>query len=229
MCGRFTLKTPVQKIVAAFEVAGDLPLFDQLPPRYNVAPTQPVLAVELREGRRRLTQLRWGLVPAWADSPAVGNRLINARADTVASKPSFRNAFARRRCLVVADGFYEWKKTGKAKQPYYIGVRSGEPFAMAGLAESWQRAGDRVESCTIITTEPNELMAGMHDRMPAILPAADYDLWLDPEFEDRAKLLSLLRPYPADELTAYPVSTLVNSPKNDDPACVISQAPATLF
>ena len=216
MCGRFTLRTSPQAIAKAFQLA-DLPAFT---PRYNIAPTQQVLAIQLQDERREAKFLHWGLIPSWADDPKIGNRLINARADGVASKPSFRSAFKRSRCLVVADGFYEWQKAGKAKQPYFIRLKTDQPFAFAGLAEHWRRGEQAIDSCTLITTEPNELMADIHDRMPVILSPDDYDLWLDPEFQDKEKLQSLLRPYPADELAAYPVSTVVNNPRNEKPECV---------
>jgi putative SOS response-associated peptidase YedK len=173
-----------------------------------------VAAIRLRDGSRQLSFLHWGLIPSWADDPSIGNRMINARAEGVAEKPSFRAAFKKSRCLVVADGFYEWKKAGKAKQP----------FAFAGLAEHWHRGDQVIDSCTIITAEPNELMADIHDRMPAILSPDEYDLWLDPEFQGKEKLLSMLRSYPADEMTAYPVSTVVNSPRNEKAECVEAQA-----
>ncbi len=216
MCGRFTLRTSPQAVAKAFDLA-DAPEFS---PRYNIAPTQQVLAIRLHDGKLQASFLHWGLIPSWADDPKIGYRMINARADGVATKPSFRSAFKRSRCLVVADGFYEWKKTGAAKQPYFARLKSDKPFAFAGLAEHWHRGEKTIDSATIITTEPNELMAGIHDRMPVILSPDDYELWLDPEFEGKEKLQSLLRPYPADEMTAYPVSTVVNSPKNENAACV---------
>lgn len=213
MCGRFTLRRPMAKVVA--EMGAELG--PHLVPRYNVAPTQQVLAIRLRDGKRHAELLRWGLVPSWADDPKIGNRLINARADTVASKPSFRSAFKRGRCLVLADGFYEWKSAGKAKQPFFIRLKSDEPFAFAGLSEHWHRGEQTVDSCALITTEPNELMAAIHDRMPAIMRPVDYDAWLDPTFERAGELL---RPYPADEMVAYPVSMIVNNPRNEDAACI---------
>ena len=209
-------KTAAGKVAKAFQLDG----VPDLSPRYNIAPTQQVLAIQLRDGKRQASFLHWGLIPSWANDPAIGNRMINARADGVAIKPSFRSAFKKSRCLIVADGFYEWQKTGKAKQPFYIRLKDDRPFAIAGLAEHWHRDEKTIDSCTIITTEPNELTATVHDRMPVILAPADYDLWLDPEFQDKEKLQSLLRPYPADEMTAYPVSTLVNSPRNENPMCI---------
>ena len=219
MCGRFTLRSSPSKIAEAFHLAG----VPELSPRFNVAPTQQVLVIQEREEKRVGAFLHWGLIPSWAKDPSIGNRMINARAESVADKPSFRSAFKRHRCLVVADGFYEWKKSGKAKQPYYIRLKKDQPFAFAGLAEHWHRGEQTIDSCTIITTEPNELMADIHNRMPVILSPDDYDLWLDPEFEGKEKLLSLLRPFSTDEMTAYPVSTLVNSPRNENPACIDAQ------
>lgn len=216
MCGRFTPRTSPQAVAKAFALA-DVAEFS---PRYNVAPTQQVLAIRLHEGKRQASFLHWGLIPSRADDPKIGYRMINARADGVATKPSFRSAFKRSRCLIVADGFYEWKKTDGAKQPYFARLNSDKPFAFAGLAEHWHRGEQTIDSATIITTEPNELMADIHDRMPVILSPDDYDLWLDPEFEGKEKLQSMLQPYPADEMTAYPVSTLVNSPMNEKSACV---------
>ena len=203
-------------IAAAFELP-DVPDFSS---RYNVAPTQQVLAIRSRDDVRSLSLLRWGLIPSWADSPAVGSKLINARADTVATKPAFRSAFKKSRRLIVADGFYEWQAVGKAKQPYFIRSKDDRPFAFAGLAEHWGKGGETIDSCTIITTEPNELMVPFHDRMPVILRPDDYDAWLDPDCQDVAKIQRLLRQYPADEMVAYPVSTLVNSPRNETPECV---------
>jgi putative SOS response-associated peptidase YedK len=184
--------------------------------RYNIAPTQQVPIVV--GGHAKLA--RWGLVPAWANDPKIGNSLINARADTVADKPSFRSAFKRGRCLVLADGFYEWQKVGKAKQPYFIHRRDNRPFAFAGLTEHWTKGPAPLDTFTIITTEPNSLMAGIHDRMPVILPREAWGPWLDAEFQGKDELRALLRPYEADDLIAEPVSTLVNSPKNDVPQCV---------
>ena len=218
MCGRFTLRTSPRAVAEAFGLS-DTPLFE---PRYNIAPTQQVAAIRLdpQSGTRQLSFLKWGLIPSWADDPSIGNRMINARADTVAIKPSFRLAFKRGRCLVVADGFYEWKKVGTAKQPFYIRLKDEKPFAFAGLTEHWHREDRTIDSGTIITTDPNELMRDIHDRMPVILSPENYDLWLEPEFHGHKELLAMLRPYPADEMTAYPVSTVVNNPRNEKAACV---------
>jgi putative SOS response-associated peptidase YedK len=165
--------------------------------------------------------MRWGLIPRWAKDPSIGNRMINARAETVASKPAFREAFQGRRCLLPADGFYEWKRCGARKQPMYLRMLDGRPFAFAGLWARWRpEGGEPVESCTILTTEPNELVADIHKRMPVILPPQDYGPWLDPETRDPARLSGMLQPYSAEEMIAYPVSTRVNRPEHDDPDCV---------
>ena len=220
MCGRFTLRTPAHRLAEAFGVR-ELP---NLPPRYNIAPTQDVVAIRhAADGvGRRLVLLRWGLIPSWAKDLAVGNRMINARAESVTQKPAFRAAFHRRRCLVAADGFYEWQKAqdGK-KQPYHIRLKDDAPFAIAGLWERWHAPTQEVvESCTLITTSANDLLMPIHDRMPVILPAADYDAWLDPDPPSADELTALLRPYPSDEMTASPVDRLVNDPRNDAPACI---------
>jgi putative SOS response-associated peptidase YedK len=216
MCGRYTLKTPVEKLAEEFGF-GASPV--ELPPNYNVAPTQQVAAVLEEGGERRLEVLRWGLIPSWADDPGIGSRMINARSETAPEKPSFRRAFRERRCLILADGFYEWRRTNGAKQPYYIRMKEGRPFAFAGLWESWKDDGPEIRSCTILTTGPNDLLAEIHDRMPVILPAGSYDAWLDPE-AGRDELYGLLAPYPEDEMEAYPVSRFVNSPQNNDPRCI---------
>ena len=188
-------------------------------PRYNIAPTQEVLAVRAAGQGRELTRLRWGLVPSWAEDKKIASSLINARGDTVATKPAFRAAFKARRCLVLADGFYEWKKDGATKQPHHITMQNGQPFAFAGLWERWDRNGEAIESCAIITTEPNELMAPIHNRMPAILDQRDYAWWLSPT-SDTALLQELIRPFPAERMAAVLVSTVVNSVRNDDERCV---------
>jgi putative SOS response-associated peptidase YedK len=187
----------------------DVPPFS---PRYNIAPTQQVLAIRLRDGKRQASMLHWGLTPSWADDPAIGNRMINARADSVAIKPSFWSAFKKSRCLVVADGFYEWQKTDDgAKQPYCIRRKDNGPFAIAGLAEHRHRGDQIIDSCALITTDANDLMSNIHDRMPVILSPADYDTWLDPEFQDKESLTALLRPYPACDLMAYPREVSLNA------------------
>ena|SRR5215211_4708442 len=217
MCGRYTLRTPVEKLAKEFGLEDSSV---DLPPNYNVAPTQGVAAVLAENGHRRLEVLRWGLIPPWADDPQIGSRMINARAETAHEKPSFRRAFRERRCLIPADGFYEWKRTNGTKQPYYIHMKEGRPFAFAGLWESWrEEGGPEVRSCAILTTRPNALASEIHDRMPVILPAGSREAWLDPEAE-KEELLALLEPYPEDEMETYPVSRYVNSPQNNDPRCV---------
>jgi putative SOS response-associated peptidase YedK len=218
MCGRFTLRVKPQAIAAEFGLAS-VPLLE---PRYNIAPTQPVAAVRLdpATGARRLDLLRWGLVPAWADDPSIGNRLINARAETVAERAAFRQAFLARRTIVIADEFYEWGRRGDGcKQPFLIRRRDDRPFGFAGLWEHWERQDGAVESCTVITTEANTLVQPIHSRMPVILKPEDYRFWLDPANRDRVTLGELLVPCPADELVAYPVSMLVNAAANDRAEC----------
>ena len=218
MCGRYSLTSKLNNLQARFDFeAGNL----VYRPRYNVAPTQDVLAV-VNDGRNRAGFLRWGLVPSWAKDPRIGSRMINARAETVAEKPAFRQALRKRRCLVLADGFYEWKKEGGAKVPMYIASKSREPFGMAGLWETWKApSGEPLHSCAVITTTANSLMQPIHNRMPVILPREAEAGWLDPGIDDPAALTRLLVPCPAAELEAYPVSTLVNSPRNDAPECLL--------
>ena len=237
MCGRFTLTSPVDEISGYFRVLTDA----ALEPRYNIAPTQPVVAVRVREGGdRRLAELRWGLIPYWAKDPAIGNRMINARAETAAQKTAYKEPVVRRRCLVLADGFYEWQKVkGGPKQPYFMSMTDGKSFAFAGLWDRWRPRGDqleeltpaaratmplnkegRVESCSFVTTEPNKLLAPIHDRMPVIVPPELWDTWLDPEVQEAAALGEILRPYPAELMQAHPVTTHVNNPANDDPECI---------
>ena len=218
MCVRYTLRSRPEAIAGAF----DLPVVPEVPARYNIAPTQdvPVVRLDADRGGRRLDMLHWGLIPSWADDPAIGNRMINARAETVAEKPAFHKAFQARRCLVSSDGFFEWRRQGKNKQPYFIRMRDDRPFAFAGLWERWDRGGDPIESCTHLTTEANDLVAPIHDWLPLILPESAYDLWLDPAIKDPSRLQSLLVPFPAEGMEAYPVGTLVNSPNADDDRCV---------
>jgi putative SOS response-associated peptidase YedK len=224
MCGRFTLRSSPQAVAEAFA----LPDVPELFPRFNIAPGEPVAVVRQPavSKSRELAFLRWSLIPAWADDPSIGERLANARSETAATKPSFRRAFRSRRCLVVADGFYEWQKVNGRKQPYFVGLQSDRPFGLAGLWERWEKGSELVESCTILTTEANELMHPIHDRMPVILGPKDFDRWLDPDQKDPAKVQGLLRPYPAEAMLAYPVSRLVNDPKHEDPRCLEPQAAA---
>lgn len=218
MCGRFTLTTDSKKLAEAFV---DFQPPQEMPPRYNIAPSQPV-AVVANNGQNIIEFFQWGLIPSWANDPKIGNRMINARAETLAEKPSFKVAYRRRRCLVLADGFYEWRRNpDKTKTPMYIQLEGKQPFAFAGLWESWHSPqDDRILSCTIITTQPNEFMATIHNRMPVILPPEAYAQWLDPAEQSPDQLSPLLNPYPAELMTAYPVSTIVNNPRNDVPGCI---------
>ena len=224
MCGRFTQRFSLREIQELLGLAGPAA---NLRPRYNVAPGQEVAAVRAEGGERRLAMLRWGLIPAWAKDPKIGYRTINARVETAAEKPSFRAAWRTRRCLIPADGFYEWARRGEGKQPWLFQPADGGAFAFAGLWERWTvrkgaplpasmaelGPGDAVETCTILTTAANETVAPVHGRMPVILPWEAHGPWLAGEDVP-------LAPYPADAMTAHPVSTHVNRPANDDPRCV---------
>ena len=221
MCGRFTLRA------SASVVAEQFALFE-LPPftaRFNIAPTQPVPIVRLRSGQqepqREFVWLQWGLIPGWAESPALGSRLINARAESAAEKPAFRTAVRQRRCLVVADGFYEWQAVDGAKRPYFFHFRDDRPFAFAGMWEAWEGPDhSMLETCAIITTEPSELMRPIHNRMPVILPPEAYAAWLNPAIHEPRRLASLLVPYSGNDLQACAVSSFVNSPGHDSPQCI---------
>jgi putative SOS response-associated peptidase YedK len=219
MCGRFTLTVDPGELQDAFPGFVNTTTFK---PRYNIAPTQPVAVIpNLKESS--IDYYIWGLIPSWAKDPEIGSKLINARAETLSEKPSFRTAFRRRRCLVLADGFFEWKTIPgqQTKIPMFIHLKTGRVFAFAGLWEIWSPAdGSEIRSCTIITTQPNQLLQNIHNRMPVILPPESYSAWLDPEERSPASLTNLLAPYPAEEMDAYPVSRLVNSPQNDVPECV---------
>jgi putative SOS response-associated peptidase YedK len=218
MCGRYTLTVDAAVLAELFAIE---PL-TELGPRYNIAPTQKVPIVRPGAGgRREWATVRWGLIPSWAKEPTIGARLINARAETAADKPSFRAAFKHRRCLVPADGFYEWVKIGDGKRPHHIRFVDRRPFAFAGLWERWSPAqGEAVESCTILTTSPNELIARLHDRMPVIVPRARFAEWLAESPLDAGAAAALLAPFPADGMEAVPVSARVSSPRNDDPGCL---------
>ena len=220
MCGRYTQTMSGEEIAASF----DLTTAPEPQPRYNIAPSQPISAIAQPLSEREYRIFQWGLVPSWAKEPAIGNRMINARSETAAEKPSFRAAFKRRRCLIIADGFYEWKKAAKKgdkKQPYYIQMADRSLFGMAGLWEVWESGdGSYLESCTILTTEPNELMKPIHNRMPVIVNSQDYDLWLDSTVQKADALQPLLRSFSADEMQAYQVSMAVNNPRHESVACV---------
>jgi putative SOS response-associated peptidase YedK len=220
MCGRYTLKTPAGVLTERFDIEESS---TSITSSYNIAPTQQVATVLAENGKRKLEMLHWGLIPSWAKDPKVGNRMINARAETVAEKPSYRKAFQERRCLIVADGFYEWQKTDNGKQPFYIRMEDESPFAFAGLWESWQN-GREIRSATIITTDANDVVGPIHNRMPVILHPEDYALWLDPGFDEKEPLTTLLKPYSAEAMEAYPVSRRANSPSNNEPSCIESVA-----
>lgn len=219
MCGRFTLTVDPAQLATALALSAtpETPL----PPRYNIAPSQPVTVVA-NHAHRVLEQFEWGLIPSWAKDPRIGQKMINARAETVAEKPSFRTALKKRRCLILADGFYEWQRLEKTAQPMYIQMRDGAVFALAGLWETWADPELKAPryTCTIITTTPNALMAPIHNRMPVIVPPAAYNTWLTPEDLPAAEAQALLQPYDAALMRAYPVSQLVNNPRTDRPECV---------
>jgi len=218
MCGRFALKAPPRSVQEHFH----LPETVDLSPRYNVAPSQEIAVVRQLPGNslRQLDMLRWGLIPPWAKDMKIGYRMINARAETLAQKPSFRSAFKRRRCLVAADGFYEWKHAGKTKEPFLVQLQEESVFGFAGLWEAWSSPdGNLVESCTIITTSANELIREIHDRMPVILHPDHYNPWLQDSSAEKT-LQQLLIPFPAAEMKMSRVSPEINNPKNDTPACM---------
>ncbi|MDQ3713073.1 MAG: SOS response-associated peptidase [Acidobacteriota bacterium] len=223
MCGRFSSSSKPEQIKKEFKAAVEDPAI--LAPRYNIAPTQMIPVVLNREGERIVAALKWGLVPSWAKDAAIGSRMINARAETLTEKPSFREAYKSRRCIVPATGFYEWQRAEKgAKQPFYFYLTNKEVFGFAGLWEEWldKESGESLETCTIITTEANDVLKPVHDRMPVILKAGDYDEWLDPKESDTGKLQKLLAPYPPDEMNSHAVSRAVNSPTLDSPELILN-------
>lgn len=235
MCGRYTLRTAPQEVATQFELFVPPPIGQ----RYNIAPSQQVGAVKAQldaDGRiaRQWQEFSWGLLPGWAESSVGTQRPINARSETAASKPTFREAFRRRRCLIPADGFYEWQSSRREKQPYFFSLRDQPLFAFAGLYEHWesapgQEAGGTIDSCTILTTEANELMREFHDRMPVILEPRDYSAWLDPTCEDADVVAPLCRPLPSERMQHWAVSQRVNSPKYDDAACLRRSEVRRLF
>ncbi len=220
MCGRYLLTVDGDVLVDAFSVTTPV----DWQPRYNIAPTQsvPIVRTPEPDGQRELAMAHWGLIPRWAKERDIGNRMINARSETAADKPSFRTPFRQRRCLIPADGFYEWQKTDSGKQPYAIGFSDGRVFAFAGLWERWRdrNSGETVDSCTILTTLPNELVEEIHDRMPVILPRVTWKHWLDVTVSEPDQLQPLLTPHSSEGMVATPVSRRVNSPRNDDPGCL---------
>lgn len=219
MCGRFTRKENFQQLAQQL----GLHVLPQLVPQYNIAPSQRVACVRTNpeSNKRECVNLKWGLVPSWADDPSIGNKMINARAETAAEKPSFRKSLTHRRCVVFADGFYEWKRDRKDKQPYYIRFKDHRPFVFAGLWERWEKDSDQpLESCAMFTTGPNTIMAPIHHRMPVILHPNDYDRWLDATLQDAQQLTAMLQPYPSGDMEAFPISNLVNNPRNESPQCI---------
>lgn len=221
MCGRYSLFTDYAVIIERFHIENTTVHEDEYSASYNVAPSQQVLAVVNDGDKNRLGKLQWGLIPPWAKDAKIGYKMINARSETAAEKPSFRNAFKKKRCLVVADSFYEWQRKDGAKIPMRIKLKTGEPFAFAALWESWHSPeGEIINSCSILTTGPNALMESIHDRMPVILTKEGEKIWLDPQVEDIETLKDLMKPYKAEEMEAYRVSEEVNSPKNNKPELI---------
>jgi putative SOS response-associated peptidase YedK len=214
MCGRFTFDISPELLAGIFGIS----IHEDLPRRYNIAPTQQVLTIRRTDAGDRANYMRWGLIPSWAKAPSIGSRMINARSESVHEKPAFRQAIRYRRCIIPANGFFEWRQEGKTKAPLYVRLKNGSPMAFAGLWEHWESPeGEIIESCTILTTSSNKLIESLHERMPVILHPEEYDLWLDRETTDPGKLKHLYQPYPADLMEMYPVSPLVNSPRNDSP------------
>jgi putative SOS response-associated peptidase YedK len=219
MCGRYRLTAKERYLRDHFGLDDDPPWM----PRWNIAPTQQIATIRQHraEPKRNFGLMRWGLIPYWAKEPSIGQKTINAMSETAAEKPAFRDAMRWRRCLIPADAFYEWKRVGpREKQAYNFGMIDDSLFAFAGLWDRWRDpAGDVLETCTILTTKPNSLVAGVHDRMPVIIPQDAYDLWLDPGVTDPARIIDLLAPFEARSMKKYPVSARVNRPENDDPEC----------
>ncbi|CAM3719271.1 SOS response-associated peptidase [Cohnella lubricantis] len=220
MCGRYTITIALEELLARYEAENALA--SGYEPRYNVAPGQLVPAVIAGAQRNRLGMLKWGLVPPWADDPKIGNRMINARAETIALRPAYRDAYRSRRCLIPADGFYEWQKLDNGKKrPMRITLRGGGLFSLAGLYETWTVPdGSKLHTCAVLTTKPNRLMADIHDRMPVILRPEDEALWLNRRVWDASRLEQLMMPYPAEEMEAYEVGQAVGHAANDSPACI---------
>ena len=228
MCGRLTLRTPTSALTALFSGLS----FPQRAFRFNICPTQPLLCV--RQGKSlqlEAVELRWGLIPAWTKDTEIGTGFINARSETASSKPSFRDAFQDRRCLIIADGFFEWRKNGSAKQPFYICRKDKQPFCLAGLWESWKNekhpTHSPVQTCTVLTTSANDLMAPIHDRMPVFIAPDQYKTWLDPSTHLADTIQPMMSPLHTDSLQAYPVSTLVNRPGNDSKECIVRSNKST--
>ena len=217
MCGRFVRYSSIQELIKEFGVSG--PSFD-LKSNYNIAPSQEI-AIVINDRNKRLALCKWGFIPFWAKDPKIAYKMINARAESVAEKPSFKSAFKSKRILIAADGFYEWQKKGKTKNPVYIRLKSGKPFGFAGLFNIWTSPeGTKICTCTIITTDANSLLEPVHNRMPVIIGKGDQDQWLDPDNNDSEKLRKLLKPFSSEDMDYYGVSTLVNSPSHNSPDCI---------
>jgi putative SOS response-associated peptidase YedK len=218
MCGRFTLTRDVAEFATQLGLQYDPAKHN---PRFNICPSQPVIVILNDENQLELTTAKWGLIPSWAKDPSIGNKLANARADGIDTKPSFRSSFKRRRCLVLADGFYEWTQK-KPKVPYYFRLHNRRVFAFAGLWDIWRdEKGEEISTCCLITTEPNSVVAQVHTRMPVILQSRFYRRWLSAEEQPPDTLLKMLQPYPANQMEAFEVSTFVNMPQNNEPRCII--------
>jgi putative SOS response-associated peptidase YedK len=222
MCGRYRLSRRKQVVEECFESASEVSEEEDWSPRYNIAPTQGVATIRQSGSSRILSMMRWGLVPSWASDIKIGNQLINGRSETVLEKPAFREAFRTRRCLIPADGFYEWKKSGKQRQPFHFGMKDNSLFAFAGVWDRWRSpGGPMLQSCSILTAAANELLDGVHDRMPVILPRRHYEAWLTAPAPQAARLAELLVPFDAASMRRYPVSSLVNKPENEMPECAL--------
>jgi putative SOS response-associated peptidase YedK len=215
VCNRYRLTYAKPYLAERFEAVGEI----EERPRYNIAPTQQVVTLRREEGKktRKFTTMRWGLIPSWAKDMSIGTQTLNGRSETVTTKPAFREPILKKRCLIPADGFYEWQKMGSVKQPYRFEVGEGEVFALAGLWDQWTGPDDEIiESCTILTTTPNSIVADMHDRMPVIVPPDKYDFWLDPDVQDFEAIRDILKPYDATAMRLYPVNRKLNNSNNDD-------------
>lgn len=219
MCGRFVLKDNIKTLSKNFDFDQDDDVLFE--PKYNISPGQNVPII-IKEETRKCAIMRWGLVPSWSNDPLIGFQMINARSETVAQKPSFKNSLRKRRCIVPSNGFYEWKKLdNKTKTPYHIKMKNNKPFGFAGLWDTWNIDGGNLATFTIITTSPNELIKPIHDRMPVILKKEDEDLWLNPDIQNSDEVLHLLKPFSSDDMETYEISTYVNNPRNEGEKCIV--------
>jgi len=218
MCGRLVLKDNIEDLSSCFQIDNVDDLL--LEARYNIYPGQNVPVIIMEE-RKKFVMMRWGLVPSWSNDPLIGFQMINARAETLSQKASFKNSFKKLRCIIPCSGFYEWKKLDKkTKVPYFIRLRNGTPFALAGLWDRWNKDGGNLTTFTIITTTPNNIIKPIHDRMPVILKSENHDMWINPDITDTEYISDFLKPYPSEEMELYEISTFVNNPKNDSPECI---------